>query len=247
MITEAGERLARVRRRGKDLVRAPYIATTNEHNELFRVQVERRTPFRGSTSDVAQAGVRCNFDFQFMPRAAQLIDQEIAEESSSSAVKPEPDNESKGRERDPASKRSLTYDRADAFYGVRLRLPDDVVMRRAAHSMLAMWQAAHNADYYITKYGTKALEQLQNLIGQFAQGLRRLEIEEEQERSATEPAALENPQTYKQRARKITLKLAMAANRRGHLAANKRSLFVQEPIAARPTIPEKLTSAGSST
>ena len=37
-------------------------------------------------------------------------------------------------------------------------------MREAAHSMLAMWQAAHNTDYYITKYGTKALEQLQNLV-----------------------------------------------------------------------------------
>ena len=55
-------------------------------------------------------------------------------------------------------------------------------MRRAAHSVLAMWQAAHDTDYYIMKYGTKALEQLQNLIAQFAQGPRRLEVEEEQER-----------------------------------------------------------------
>ena len=54
--------------------------------------------------------------------------------------------------------------------------------------MLAMWQAAHNTDFYITKYGTKALEQVQNLIGQFALGLRRLELQEEQEREAARVA-----------------------------------------------------------
>ena len=57
------------------------------------------------------------------------------------------------------SRKTLTYDRAEAFYGIRLQLPLDAVMRQAVYSMLAMWQAAHNTDYYITKYGTKALEQ----------------------------------------------------------------------------------------
>ena len=80
-----------------------------------------------------------------------------------------------------ACKKVLTYEKAEAFYGIRLQLPADAVMREAANSMVAMWQAAHNTDYYITKYGTKALEQLQNLIGQFAIGLRRLEVQEQQE------------------------------------------------------------------
>ena len=48
--------------------------------------------------------------------------------------------------------------------------------------MLAMWQATHNTEHYITKYGTKALDQLQNLITQFVWGLRRLELEEQQGR-----------------------------------------------------------------
>ena len=86
-------------------------------------------------------------------------------------------------------------------------------MREAAHSMLAMWQAAHNTDYYITKYGTKALDQLQNLIAQFALGLRRLELEEQQERDAGDAVVLANPDEYKRRARIVTLRLAMAANR----------------------------------
>ena len=37
-------------------------------------------------------------------------------------------------------------------YGVRLRLPDEPLMRRCSHSIAAMFQAAHNCDYYITKY-----------------------------------------------------------------------------------------------
>ena len=117
------------------------------------------------------------------------------------------------RGRDSPSKKTLTYDRAEAFYGIRLQLPADVAMRRAAYSMLAMWRAAHNTDYYITKYGTKTLEQLQNLIAQFALGLRRLELEEQQERDAEDAVVLKNPQAYKQRARRVTLRLAMAANR----------------------------------
>ena len=67
-VENAVERIVRVRRRGKELIKKPYVASTNEHNELGRVQVERGTPFRSPTSDVAQCAVRCNFDFQFMPR-----------------------------------------------------------------------------------------------------------------------------------------------------------------------------------
>ena len=59
-----------------------------------------------------------------------------------------------------SSKKTLTYERAEAFYGMRMQLATDAAMRHAAHSMLAMWQAAHNTDYYTTKYGTQALEQL---------------------------------------------------------------------------------------
>ena len=52
--------------------------------------------------------------------------------------------------------------------------------------------------FYITKYGKKAPEQLQNLIAQFALGLRRLELEEEQERGEGDAAVAPNPQAYKQ-------------------------------------------------
>ena len=107
------------------------------------------------------------------------------------------------------------------------------------NSMLAMWQAARNTDYYITKYVTKALEQLQNLIGQFARGLRRLELEEQQERDAGDAAVIANQQDYKRRARRINLALAMAANRATWASCCEIALFI-----ARHTSPEISTSAG---
>ncbi|MCS5671000.1 MAG: hypothetical protein NZ577_03990 [Vicinamibacterales bacterium] len=134
-----------------------------------------------------------------------------------------------------STKKTLTYDKAEAFYAIRLRLPHDCAMREAVHSMLAMWQAAHNTDYYITKYGTKALEQLQNLIGQFALGLRRLELEEQQERDAGDAAVLAQHQDYKRRARRITLRLAMAANRATWASCCEMALFIRTKAHVRKT------------
>ena len=118
---------------------------------------------------------------------------------------------------------------------MRMQLATDAAMRHAAHSMLAMWQAAHNTYYYITKYGTNALEQLQNLIGQFALGLRRLELEEQQEREAGDGAVLANPQDYKRRARRVTLRLAMAANRSTWVSCCEMALFIHTTAHVRKT------------
>ena len=176
------------------------------------------TPFRGATADVGQNGPRCNFDLQFMPRAPVLADLVSAE-------KPKEAKDEDGKF-NPASsgKKILTYDNAEAFYGIRLQLPADPLMRQAANSMVAMWQAAHNTDYYITKYNTKGLEQLQNLIGQFALGLRRLEVQEQQE--IEEQGLSVELNDYKRRARKVTLRLAMAANRSTWVSCCEMALFI---------------------
>ena len=93
--------------------------------------------------------------------------------------------------------------------------------------MLAMWQAAHNTDYYITKYGTKALEQLQNLIAQFALGLRRLEAEEqlqlEQEQSSADLKDYKRTLRYYRRyrlllAKEKRLRVAAEREKRQHAA-----------------------------
>lgn len=48
IVEQAVERVARVRRRGDEIAKEPYIANNTV------VQVERHRPFRGATSDVAQ-------------------------------------------------------------------------------------------------------------------------------------------------------------------------------------------------
>ena len=79
IIEEGIGRAKQAHRRGKGPIKKPYVASTNARNEVGRVQVERHTPFRGATSDVAQCAVRCNFDFQCMPRAPVLADVISAE------------------------------------------------------------------------------------------------------------------------------------------------------------------------
>jgi hypothetical protein len=59
-------------------------------------------------------------------------------------------------------------------------------VRRMALSVVALHVAAKQIDYYITKYAAKPMEQLQNLITQYALGLKRLEQEEEEEEEEEE-------------------------------------------------------------
>ena len=142
----------RIRRKGKQIIKSPRIATTNRHNELGRVEVIRERPFRSPSGDTAQSFARSNVDLQFMPRVIEVTDQEM-----------------EGPEIDPCI--------AKVMFGVRFHEHCSQLQRRMFHSIVAMFQAAHNCDYYITKYQAKAMEQLQNLFGNIYSGLRRLEKE----------------------------------------------------------------------
>ena len=173
----------RLRRKGKKLVEAAYTACTNDRNEFGKVVPVRHTPFRSATTDVGQVWGRCNIDFQFMPRTLDP-DQVFA---STAAV---PQNDPK---------------LALAMYGVRMQLPDSPLLRRCFHSIVAMHQAAHNCDFYITKYQGKPMEQLQGVLSHMAVGLQRLEAELNAEQ-------LEAP-SAEERARRTTLRIATAANR----------------------------------
>ena len=150
----------RIRRRGKKLVETPYIAITNERNEFCKPVLQRDTPFRSASTDVGQNWGRCNIDFQFMPRTL------------------DPDHLLQGSAAQPAVLQ-VNPKEALAMYGVRKKLPDDPMLRRTFHALLAMFQASHNCDFYITKYHAKPMEQLQSLLNNIAVGLRRLEAEDE--------------------------------------------------------------------
>ena len=130
-----------------------------------------------SIPDLHISPARCNLDFQFMPRGPVLSAEQDVLERHVSAAKPAADAEI-GASTDPQAslvqnapahcKSAVAYEKVESFYGIRFSTPGTEAVREVMRAMLAMWQAAHNTDFYITKYGTKALEQVQNLIGQFA-------------------------------------------------------------------------------
>ncbi len=194
----------RLRRRGKKLVTSPYIALTNERNEFCKPVLQRDTPFRGASTDAGQNWGRCNIDFQFMPRT---IDPSHFMEASAEQ---------------PAVLQVNTKD-ALAMYGVRMQMPDEPMLRRTFHTLVAMFQATHNCDFYITKYHAKPMAQLQSLFANIALGLRRLEAEEE----AVEASAVQPANRSEERARRTTLKIANAANRSSWCSCCEMATFIK--------------------
>ena len=99
------------------------------------------------------------------------------------------------------------------------KMLEHTAMKRMALSIVALHVSANIVDYYITKYLAKPMEQLQNLITQYALGLRRLEDEEAADQQATKT----DP---KVRAKRVTIRLQMAANRSSWISATEAALFV---------------------
>ena len=117
---------------GDDPTDAPDKAASDalwgaEHNEFCRAIVQRATPFRSATTDAGQVWGRCNIDFQFMLRTIDpdVLFHDDGAEQPVPQVKPE---------------------LALALYGVRAQLPNALILRRCFHSIVAMFQAAHNCD-----------------------------------------------------------------------------------------------------
>ena len=104
-------------------------------------------------------------------------------------------------------------------------------VRRMAMSVVALHVVARIVDYYITKYAAKPMEQLQNLVTQYALGLRRLEVEEEQEKAAIATTGAIDQRTYdpdnvKARSRRVLLRLQHSANRSKWISSTECALFV---------------------
>ena len=58
-------RMKKIFRKGEELVAKTFVANINERNEYGRVVLQRTHPFTSSSSDVLQAALQCNADFQF--------------------------------------------------------------------------------------------------------------------------------------------------------------------------------------
>ena len=68
---------------------------------------------------------------------------------------------------------------AACFRSLKAYIRQCRAVRRIAMTVVALHCARNTIYYYITEYAAEPMEQLQNLITQYALGLRRLELEEE--------------------------------------------------------------------
>ena len=205
----------RIRRRGKEIVAKPYVTSTNEHNEYGLVMPERPQPFRAPNSDVICVADRCNVDFRVMERGFST-DDDIEKQVTCDAG-------------------SL----ARCFPDIPYRDIGQSLVRRMAYSVVALHVAAHNCDYYITKYQSKALEQLQNLVTQYATGIRRLEEEEEEARASAAARGEQLKTDPQERARRVLLKLQSAANRCHWFSSTELAVYLRTGGTAWCTHKEK--------
>lgn len=175
-----------IRRRGKVLVPEPCIAGTDDHGEFGRVLPRRERPFTSSTNDAAQSQIRGNVDVQFLPRSLPPAG-DIASETEGAVMQ--------------ESSAAMLY----GFNGTQI----SVTLRTIWSSVVAAYRAAHNCDYYITKYQAKMCQTLLPIMQQMYTSMKRWQQEMEQEKSAEKKPRL----SVHEKARKTALKLASAANR----------------------------------
>ena len=201
------DKLTKLRRRGKEIVKVPYILSTTARNQFGLAELERPQPFGSASSDIGLAILRCNNDFKFMPRgfadAKTLADQFRCSKEQLAAL----------------------------FQQLKAIIERYPLVQRMAMSIVALHVVATIVDYYITKYAAKPMEQLQNLSTQYALGMRRLEDKEEREKAMRleaggAPQAANKVDELKGRSWRVLVTLQHAANRAKMISSTECALFV---------------------
>ena len=140
-----------------------FIATGNEENEFGKAVVVRGMIFRSSSLDALQATVRCNADYQY-----QLI--------------AELDILSTGQEPNAPARAHAESESRQGFIGRLLVGCGGGNASNSNQAVLAMlataMRAANIADFYMTKYLTKAQQAQGSTIHPLSAGMRRTEAEE---------------------------------------------------------------------
>ena len=157
----------RIRRRGKEIVQTPFIINATTRNQFGSVALERPQPFASSSSDCGLATLRCNNDYRYMAKGFPLED-----------------------ELSQAFRCNLSQ-LAACFRSMQSAIKAHKAVQHMAMTAVALHVASKIVDYYITKYAAKPMEQLQNLVTQYALGLRRLELEKSRSRQAVESCGSE--------------------------------------------------------
>ena len=190
---DLGGKRVKIRRRGKEIVKEAYIRSSTSRNELGSVAFECPQPFRTASNDCILVTIRCNNDWRDMRRG--FPQQGVLEEVF----------------------RCDVAQLVACFKSVRAAIQAHKAVQHMAKSIVALHVTAKIVDYYITKYAAKPMEQLQNLVTQYALGLRRLELEEKENKIE---------QDYKSRGRRVLLRLQYSANRSKWISSTECALYV---------------------
>jgi HAMP domain-containing protein len=182
-------------RRGKELVENAFIATGNEENEYGKAVVPRGSPFRSSSQDVLQATIQCNADYQYQQRA--VPEQEL------SATEQEQSTDS--------YKSTASFSCGCSMLKQRT---GKLIMATLATAM----RAANVADFYMTKYLSKAQEALGPVTQPFIAGMPRI--------SAAENVPEATETTVVQRAKQRICRFIFCANRTMWFSACELGVFL---------------------
>ena len=224
-------------RRGKELVKQAFIATGNEENEYGKAIVPRQASFRSSSSDVLQSTLRCNADYQYQKRAVPDLQtkaeadyqyQMRAEAKYQRKMTAETDNQYQktGTAQEPSAteqRQSEVFQNFTASFlygcgvfktGTANQGQQLLIMTTLATAM----RAANVADFYMTKYLSKAQEALGPVIQPFIAGMRRIASAE------SAPEAAES--SLVQRARQRIRRFIFCANRTMWFSACELGVFL---------------------
>lgn len=216
----AGNR-RRVRRQGKSLVDTPHVVDSEEAKEHGKIQVRRTHPFRSCSSDVAQVLGRSNIDIQYTPRIPVLQPQS----SHDIALTNIPEK--------PAWARHLKIDISSP------------IKQAVSLAVVHAYRAAHCADFYITKYASKALQTFSPLMKELQAAMERLQADERKESDtqvALDPTGSKQgsqKKTASQRARRVLFRACLAANRSFWLSCAELYVIVSTGAAGWQTHFEK--------
>ena len=237
-------------RRGRELVKRAFIATGNEENEFGKAIVPRQTPFRSSSGDVVQSTLRCNADYQYQKRAVPDL-QMRAEPEYQHQVRTEAEYQRKmtagtdnqyqkpSTEQEPSAaeqgQSTVCHSFTSCFlYGCGVcktgtgnQCQQFLIMTTLATAM----RAANVADFYMTKYQSKAQEALGPVLQPFIAGMRRIATAE------SAPEAAES--TLIQRARQRVRRFIFSANRTMWFSACELGVFIatgDSCVKTEPTV-----------
>ena len=166
-----------LRRMGKGLVAHPTVAKEDDSgNEYGRCKLCRQNCFRGSTSDLCQACLRCNVDYQYQNRTfPDATDQ----------LEPSPTVASAAEDASKASPGQTARTRLPGVLGWLAKRAGTAAATGVLllSSFAVAMRSSSVADFYATKYLAKPQQWLATALGPLISGYRR--VEEEQKQSET--------------------------------------------------------------